>query len=1031
MATDKKKVKTVAMDDDMDFKDLDGLGEDMDFGDDGFDMGEREPSRSEVAKDLAKQAGTGFLETMVKKTAEKGLPSEYSSNYSEVMDLGSFAGDVVDKNKQKINKSLFKLGKEVKKILPMQIGLLDKYLERKEEEFAEFKQQSEEEMRSGAIASEVGSIFDKQLDIQKALEAKRSAEEEVSSKERLVSTKMTLDVLRSIDANAATSAAFATQISKEYFRKSLELQYKSFFVQADMLRTMRDHYKGFSIQFTNIEKNTALPEFVKLQNKERFADIMRTNTTQAIYNQLFSRNKYLETVKKRVTQAVDAKVSSFTDSLDDVSDAMSMMNDGSPGSGLRALAGVGASMGGDSLGQMAANKLGPKLQERLKDNKTLNTGANYLKAFAASPATLLRSLRDTVAGKETEAEGQGSGWNAKLYGMARAGLDLTGEEKINTGIKKDNYLDHVQPAIFDNRVHRSITEVIPLYLSKILKQNTDLSQMYYSVNSKKVQKPDSQELTYDYRGRKLDTSKNIRAKLQESVFSQKSTQNRTKTIASNSIVKSKANIARNESLSKEDKKKLNATLSSKKGQDALSEYYARAADIEGVKLDYDTLVNKSDEHPDLKKLIAANPELEKVINVLRTHSDNDNTYIDQGLSDIANPYPIEALKNLFKDASNLTRAKQPNLVTNANASTISKALSRFILNRGEDLTPGNVKSRLAFSFFKPGEFSEPIQQNIAILIDDVKRIESDGDMLLQSAMISLFALVNQSLKSNFEIDPGVFDNIRALYPDFVKGSNLTVENLAEGKLGDAADQTYVSFSEVRDVTVASNREIGLKREQVAAASSLEILSAKAKNRGAQFMKDLTAASSSPIALAEFVLKEAKSFKSTVASAMTKTSTEITDGFNRLGKQIDVMVKEGSGKAVNLAIQELNTVETKLDHYIKLSQDDIAQKTRELQQARDSVNEVTNGDKMKKLASKELEMFIRLGDKNIKALTAVKESVTKSRTALTQLTQTGVTAPTEVLKQMGAAVRDVLAQAKTQLAELEAAGASERLAAGAA
>ena len=1021
---EKKKTKKGLVDDDMDFTDLDDLGGDMEFDDDGFDMGEREPSRSEVVKDLAKDAGSGFLNTMVKKTAEKGLPSEYSSNYNEVIDLASFAGEVVDRNKQKIDKSLFKLGKEVKKLLPMQIGLLDKYLAKKEEEFTESRQQSEEEMRNGSIASEVGSIFDKQLDVQKALEAKRSAEEQVSSKERLITTKMNLDVLRSIDANAATSAAFATQISKEYFRKSLELQYKSFFVQADMLRTMRDHYKGFSIQFTNIEKNTSLPEFVKLKNTERFKDIMRTNATQAVYAQLFNRNKYLETVKKRVTQAVDEKISSFTDSLDDVSDAMSMMNDGGKGAGLKALAGVGASMGGDTLGEMAANKLGPKLQEHLKDNKTVNTGANYLKAFAASPATLLRSLRDKAATKENES----SGWGAKLFGMARAGLDLTGEEKIDTGIKKDNYLDHTQPAIFDNRVHRSITEVIPLYLAKILKQNTDLSQMYYSVNSQQVKKPDSQELTYDYQGRKLDASKNIQAKLQDSVFSQKSTTNRTKSIAANSLSKSKANVSRNESLSKDEKKKLHSTLGSKKSQDTLSAYYAKAADIEGVKLDYDTLVNKSDEHPDLKKLIEDNPELQKILDVLRTHSDKDNTYIDQSLSDIENPYPIEAVKTLFKDASNLTQAKLPNLLTKTNASLVSKALSRFILNRGEDLTPGNVTSRLAFSFFKPGEFTEEIQQNIAVLIDDVKRIESDGDMLVKSALIALFALVNQSLKSNFEIDPKVFETIRDLYPDFVKGASLTVENLAEGKFGNGSEETYVSFSDVRDVTMGSKREVGLKREQVAATSGMEIILSKAKNKSDQFKQGLKDTKGSPTAMAEFLIKEAKSFKSTVSSALTKTGGEITEGFNRLGKQIDALVKEGSGKAVGLAIQELTTIESKLENYIRLTQDDITQKTHELQQARDGVTEVTSGERMAKMANKELEVFIRLGDKNIKALSKVKESVVKSRTSLTTLAQNGVTAPTEVLRKMGEAVRDVLEQAKTQLAELEAAGASERLSA---
>lgn len=343
----KKKQQTDELDD-LDFGDLDDLGGDIDFAEDGFDDPDRTPSRSEVAKELAQSAGQSFIETVSKKTAEKALPSEYSSNYTEIADIASFAGEVVDRNKEKLDKSLFKLGKEVKKLLPMQIGLLDRYLERKEEEFAEFRQQTEDEMRNSAIASELATIFDKQLEIQKAIEAKSSAEREVDTKRDLVATNMNLELLRSIDANAAMSAAFSTQISKEFFRKSLELQYKSFYVQADMLKTMREHYKAFSIQFSNIEKNTSLPEFVKLKNTERIADIVRTNAAQAVYSGLFDRNKYLETVKKRVGRAIDDKVTSITDSINDITDALSMMNEGGPGSGLRAIASIAASMGGDS-----------------------------------------------------------------------------------------------------------------------------------------------------------------------------------------------------------------------------------------------------------------------------------------------------------------------------------------------------------------------------------------------------------------------------------------------------------------------------------------------------------------------------------------------------------------------------------------------------------------------------------------------------------------------------------------------------------
>lgn len=1024
-----KKTKKDGVDE-LDFGDLDDLDMDeVNFDDSSLDDPDRAPSRSEVAKDMAKQAGTGFVESMAKKTAEKALPPEYASNYSDVMDLAGFATDVVDRNKQQLDKSMFKLGKEVKKLLPMQIGLLDKYLAKKEEEFAEFKQQSEEEMRNASISSELSSIFDQQLDIQKALEAKRSAEDRVETKERLIATKLNLDVLRSIDASVATSAAFETQISKQFFRKSLELQYKSFFVQADMLRTMRDSYKGFTLLLTNIEKNSGLPDYVKLKNTERLADIARTNATQAVYSQLFSRNKYIQTVKDRLGRAVNDKVTSITDSMGDITDALSMMNDGGKGAGLRALGGIAAGMGGDTLGEMAGSRLGGKLQERLKDNKYVNTGANYLKAFAASPATLMRSLRDKAAEREQEAEGRGS-WSSKLYGMARAGLDLTAEDRPNIGVKRDNYLDHNQPAIFDNKVHRSITEAIPMLLSRILQKNSDMNQMYYQANQHIVSPPNSPLLMYDYQGRKLDSGESIKAKLQDSVFSQRSTKNRTTAIASNTLTKSKANISRNTAMTKDQKKQLNATLNAKGAQDALAEYYARASSIKGINLDHDTLIVNAGKNKDLAALINANPQLAKVIDVLRQNSDKDNSYIDQSLADIQNPYPIEAIKNLFTDSSKLTSAKQPNLVTDKNANAISKALSRFILNRGEDITANNILSRLAFSYFRPDEFNEQVKQNIAVLIDDVKRITSHGDIVLQSSLMALLALVNQSLKSNFEIDPAVFGNIRELYPDFVKQSRLTIENLAEGKI-DAGVDEYMNFMDIKDATKVSSREVGLIREQVFATSGVDRILSRVKSKGEEFKKGLTAASGSPTAMAEFLLQQAKSFKSTVAASLTKTSNEIQQGFTKLGNHVDTLVKEGSAKALGLMVQELTALDQKLENYIVLTQNDLAQRTEELQNAKDSVVEVTTQTKLQRAATRELELFVRMGEKNLKALVKLRETVQRNTQSIRQMAQNPTTPPTEALRKMGTAIRDVLDQAKKQLAELEAAGASERAAAAAA
>ena len=256
MAKNRKKTNKTKVDADINLDDLDdlgGLGEDMDFGDEeGIDDVNRKPSRAQVIKDLGQQAGEGALESLVKGAAKKALPEEYSANYYEAMDLANFTTEVVSKNKEALNKSTYRLGKEVKKLLPFKVSLLDKYLESQESNFDTMKTQTEEQMRQVGIASETAAIFDKQLDVQKSLYARTEAQNEIDSKERLTQNKLSQDVLANMDGNIAHQTAFMTQISKEYYKRSLELQYKSFYVQADSLKTMREYYKAFAIQFTNI-----------------------------------------------------------------------------------------------------------------------------------------------------------------------------------------------------------------------------------------------------------------------------------------------------------------------------------------------------------------------------------------------------------------------------------------------------------------------------------------------------------------------------------------------------------------------------------------------------------------------------------------------------------------------------------------------------------------------------------------------------------------------------------------------------------
>ncbi len=361
--------------DELDFSEF----ENEDFsGDLDFDEvdSSRSPSKLGVAKELAESAVRDGTSTFISRTAKKALPPEYEDHYYEAMDYADFGRTIFTENKQKLDRSMYKLGREVKKVLPFKIGMLDKYLENAESEHETQRQETEEAQRDASIQSSLTSIFDKQIEVQKAIEAKREASDDVDKKEDMVKTKLNLDILKSIDSNTGNSSSFTLQITKEYYRKSLELQYKMYFVQADTLKTIKDYYKGFSVQFESIVKNTGLPDYVKLTSSEVLKEELKRQAAKKIYEKTFSNNEYVQGVKKRISGAISNKVSSVTDAIGGATDALEQINSTSGdmgGSALGMLGNIASGMLGSSVAEKISDKFSPKIKDKIKDNKIINT----------------------------------------------------------------------------------------------------------------------------------------------------------------------------------------------------------------------------------------------------------------------------------------------------------------------------------------------------------------------------------------------------------------------------------------------------------------------------------------------------------------------------------------------------------------------------------------------------------------------------------------------------------------------------------
>lgn len=1017
----KKKDKKNKVNSKIDFKDLDDIQmDDIDFGDLENIEDDRNPSKLGIAKEISKDVGRGFLEGLSKKTAEKVLPSEYTENISTLIDYTDFTKHMLEENKTKVESSLYKLGNEVKKILPFQSKILNKFLEKYETDFEKVRVQSEEAIRDTAIQSNLTSIFDKQIEIQKAIEAKRTSETEVERRERITTSKLNLDVLTSIDNNLSTQTAFTLQIGKEYYRKSLELQFKSYFIQADMLKTMRDYYKGFSLQFDNIVKNTGLPEFVKLNNTERIQDVIRTQMIENTYKNVFSNSKYLETIKSRVRKHVDDKISNITNKIDSVTDQLSMINAATDGTGVSSLGIAGSlasSLFGSAIGEKLADKISAKIKSYIKDNKAINTGANYLNLLSNSPSTLFSLLKSKTGNKKEQYSDESTlprMLASKMYGGLNELLGLTEPGKEDFSVKSSSVLNHNKPAIFDNKVHRSITEIIPMYLSKILKQNTDLRNMYFSVNGKLLSNfKDNDELHYDYEGRKLVTGSVLKSNIEESILKSSSSKGKISSI-SNSMMSMTLSELNKDKKANKDKIKL---LSSKKADKLLNDYLSKASKIDNIQFDYKTLIEDASQGKvpnELKDILNENPELIKLLEALNTAKPSDRkTYLNESLLDIKRKYPIEGIKRLITDTSKIAGSKFFNKVNDKQAEIIAKAFSTFILDIGRDINIDNISSGEAIKYIQANEYEE-IKDILGIFIREVTIVKNSNDFLKESSLTVLLGIVNRSLKDNFELNPEVFQTLYEYSPILGRKGNLTIENLVERKISSDVTADYVRLEDIRSTLKLTPSEINQKRNEIASSSLLKDFEDKFDS----LKSDFAAAGNNPFAIGRVIVDKVKNISTSVQESAKERYSALSKNLDNFKDSLSKLADDTVNKSVNTLLSKLTATIDSVDNLIRLEEANRDKELIELNSTKNSLMNVIRDP----IAISEIDSNIRKVVKhyelNIKTLEKLKSILKEQKDNIIHIKNDGMSDTVEFLKRLRGTVETTIVKAKSLLEEMK-------------
>ena len=465
------------------------LDNDLDFDDFGMDdissemspeSGNSKPRSpvTEVFKGtISGAAGEVVRPEFLAKTLEGALPETFSTSFSTADKVIDKTSKLYDDTIRELKPQLNSLGRKIDKLVPQEEGFLrrmtDKFLEMTGGK-DQISNSSSEGQLEQSINSTIAGVFAANQEAQIQMSARSNAQESVRegvAKKRFDSE---IGVLGGIHDNIARLTSYNDTVTQAYQKKSLELQLRSFFAQKELLDFTRKYQEVSTKQFEVISKNTALPEFVKIHQSERFKEELQNRTVSKITNKLFGDNSFVDNFFKRLTPYIGEKVSEIAQGIEQGASAVDMIGMGVETN--RSMGGSAASFFGESIGSMGAgyirDLLTPELRKEIeKEFPNLKmTGQKWANRIK-NPHQLLKKFR-----KSDWLQGWLSSDNI-VKRLAAQTLSDASHMGDNEGLKdsisaRKVYANDIPGAEqhTNSRMFVSVTEIIPGYLARMYRE---------------------------------------------------------------------------------------------------------------------------------------------------------------------------------------------------------------------------------------------------------------------------------------------------------------------------------------------------------------------------------------------------------------------------------------------------------------------------------------------------------------------------------------------------------------------------------
>lgn len=456
------KKDTQAFDDWDDFEDFSMFDDGM--GEGGFKSTTKKGKAREAVGVLSGGFVSGvkkslFSRNFYQAVVGKALPREYSTALDKGLEAKDTIGDLYDTAYRESEKVNDKLTKGVKPIVDKYGDKLPKRMARPLRKWTRdvkstsvWTTENKEELESVAALNDIFSKREQTRSIKNT---------SIQSQVQTGIAKNSMDLTARLVTQTQSLVAYQDQIDSAWKRKTLELQYKQFFVQRKSLDTHEQLLALSRESFTLIAKNTALPDLVKAQSTEVAGRMMTEKMYGAIFNQFSGlpsnvlRSLSSNVLKKMKSGSRDLQ-ESLMGGLDTIHQLLEDGGDANDTLGARGSTRLAGEGGGEMAAGPIGRFIGKKLKKKYGDNEKVKHGANVLSGLMGR---IPRIFNGAAQGEDT---------GSRFVDMLLELMDAKNTLSTNTGTVMKNHdgmLD--EQMYFDLLTKKSITEIIPGYLARI------------------------------------------------------------------------------------------------------------------------------------------------------------------------------------------------------------------------------------------------------------------------------------------------------------------------------------------------------------------------------------------------------------------------------------------------------------------------------------------------------------------------------------------------------------------------------------